>query len=166
MVTQIAFYSTLVLTLLIAVGLFFFLRASVKDRTQQATFISDVAPEILRPRLTAYFQQRAYRLVESGTVLTYRGTVQPSLFLAVFLSLLALAGLGSVGLVFAFLTGSSLWFGFVILAPIAGIFYWRKAQRPEAVQLRLDIAPQTTHIHVKAHRDELEKFKLAFGFED
>ncbi|WP_218079355.1 cofactor assembly of complex C subunit B [Anthocerotibacter panamensis] len=166
-VTEIAFYSTLALTLLIAVGLFFFIRASVKDRTKQETFLSEVAPETLDTRLAHYFQRRAYRLVDSGAVRVYEGIVQPSRFLAVFLSVLALCGLGSVALVLAVLVPvlGGWWFLLVVLSPLAGAFYWRRALRPERVLLQLISGEQVTQIHVKAHRDELEKFKAALGFE-
>ncbi len=54
--------STFVLTLLLAVGLFFFIKASVKDRTEQVKLSSDSAQESLLTQLQQYFSDRAYRV--------------------------------------------------------------------------------------------------------
>ncbi len=103
----------------------------------------------------------------SGSVVTYQGIVKPSGFLMVFLTVLALAGLGSVALVLTVLVpqGGAWWFLLLSLSPMAGVFYRKRAMRPEVVKLQLVPGPQTTKIHVKAHRDELEKFKEKLGFD-
>ena len=84
--------STLLLTLLLAVGLFFFIRASVKDRTEQVKLIAEQPEESLLTQLQEYFDQRAYRIdsVDAATNhVTFSGFVRPSWFLAIFLTLLA-----------------------------------------------------------------------------
>jgi len=164
-VTDLSLYSSLFLTVMIAIGLFFFIRASIKDRTEQAILVSDVAPATLQTRCDTYLQGRAYQQVEPGM---YRGVVAPSFFLAIFLSVLALAGLGRVALLGVVLlpTGGSFWFLGMLLSPLAGFFYWRGALRPEIIQLKLVPTAQSTEIHIRGHRDELAKFKEALGFED
>ena len=54
--------STFVLTLLLAVGLFFFIKASVKDRIEQVKLASESAQESLLTQLQEYFASRAYRV--------------------------------------------------------------------------------------------------------
>ncbi|MEQ9548290.1 MAG: cofactor assembly of complex C subunit B [Coleofasciculus sp. G3-WIS-01] len=54
--------STFLLTLLLAVGLFFFIRASVKDRTQKVQLIAQEPEASLLERLLNYFDQRAYQV--------------------------------------------------------------------------------------------------------
>lgn len=54
--------STLLLTLLLMVGLFFFIRASIKDRTEQVELLAKEPEESIFERLQTYFEQRAYRI--------------------------------------------------------------------------------------------------------
>jgi FtsH-binding integral membrane protein len=100
----------------------------------------------------------------------FEGIVRPSVFLAVFLTLLATTGLLCLALVLAiaFPELSSVPYGLVLLAPLAGIFYWQRAKRPEQVLLRLesdpDESPQSSFqsfITVTAHRDELIELERA-----
>ncbi len=158
--------------MLLGVGLFFFIRASVKDRTQSIRYGSDLSAESLTHQLQRYFAERSYQLQPPETQnldtipnhFVFEGIVRPSVFLAVFLTLLATTGLLCLALVMAIAVPelSSLPYGLVLLAPLAGIFYWQRAKRPEQVLLRLeskhDESPQSSFqsfITVTAHRDEL-----------
>lgn len=179
--------STLLLTLLLCIGLFFFIRASVKDRTEVVTLVSSQPLAELRDRLERYFEQRTYRLVQpdlsgqsssgqdlpaevlpagddasggASAVVTLEGFVQPSLFLAVFLSVLAAIGLSCLVLV-ALTVVPQLqgigWLG-LLLAPAAGFFYWRQAGRVERVCYQLQAVDPTqpqARVKVMAHRDEV-----------
>ena len=81
--------STFFLTLLLMVGLFFFIRASVKVRTEQVLLISEVPKTSLLEQLKDYFKQRAYNVTSSDAAqdtMTFEGLVRPSWFLAIFLS--------------------------------------------------------------------------------
>jgi len=158
----------LILTLLLCIGLFFFIRASVKDRTEEITLIANATEEELLPQLQQYFDSRAYQVtaLESQTqTITLEGTVQPSWFLTIFLSLLA-----ALGLLCATLVLSTLWSEFppilwmvVGLAPAAGLFYRKGAYRTEQVELQVQPLEQPTQslIAVKAHRDELAELQKA-----
>lgn len=157
--------STLMLTLLLMVGLFFFIRASTKDRTEQMEFIATEPEESVFERLQTYFEERAYKIIDVDGVnnaVTYQGFVPPSGFMAVFLSLLAALGFVCVGLVLA-LIYPPVGFGFLgicLFAPAAGFFYWRRAGRLEKVILQITKATPVTEtpsqlITVTAHRDEL-----------
>lgn len=156
--------STFVLTLLLAVGLFFFIRASTKDRTETAKLISEQEEAVFMPQLQEYFRSRSYRVAEvdqEKNQVTFEGFVKPSIFLTVFLTLLASVGLICLSLVFALLFPrfGNVFLGLVLFAPLSGLFYWQKAGRTEKVLLKLE--PQTTQqpsfskITVVAHRDEL-----------
>lgn len=161
--------STFLLTLLLAVGLFFFIRASVKDRTEQEKLIAQEPEESLLARLQQYFDERAYRVaaVDAATnQVIFQGFVRPSWFLAIFLTLLTACGILCLSLVFSFLypTFTNFFLGLVILAPIAGVFYWKKAGRSEQVSLKVESLPtaktgQQTLLTVTGHRDELSQLK-------
>jgi hypothetical protein len=163
--------STFLLTLLLAVGLFFFIRASVKDRTQQVKLIAQEPEESLLNRLQQYFDQRAYRVAEVDAVnnqVIFQGFVRPSWLLAIFLTVLAALGILSLSLVLSLLypTFTSFFLGLVLLAPAAGVFYWKKAGRSEQVSLKVEAVPtqETGYqslITVTAHRDELRELQQA-----
>jgi hypothetical protein len=157
--------STFFLTLLLLAGLFFFIRASVKERIQQEQFVIDGADESLLSQLQQYFEQRAYQVTAvdpAQTQVSFQGFVRPSWFLAIFLSLLAALGLSCLSLVLSLLF-PPLGNGFLALtclAPAAGIFYWKKAGRLEQIQLKVETCTEPTQLGkslltITAHRDEL-----------
>ncbi|TVQ43828.1 MAG: cofactor assembly of complex C subunit B [Gloeocapsa sp. DLM2.Bin57] len=153
--------STFCLTLLLMIGLFFFIRASVKKRIEELTLVSKLSQENLYTELQSYFQSRAYRLKDvnsENSQVTFEGFVRPSWFLAILLTILATIGLLSLSLVIYLLypTIASFSLGLLLLAPLAGLFYWRKAGRLEQVVLNIQpLSSDATQIKVIAHRDEL-----------
>jgi hypothetical protein len=163
--------STFLLTLLLAVGLFFFIRASVKDRTQQVQLIAPEPEESLLVRLQQYFEQRAYRIADVDAAshqVIFQGFVRPSWFLAIFLTVLAACGIGCLSLVLSLLYPkfATIFPGLVLLAPTAGVFYWKKAGRSEQVALKVEAvttpeAGMQSLITVTAHRDELIELQQA-----
>lgn len=163
--------STFLLTLLLAVGLFFFIRASVKDRTEQVRLIAQQPEASLFSQLQQYFQTRAYRVTaldaEKNQV-TFQGFVRPSWFLAIFLTLLALCGILCLVLVLSqlFPQAGGIFLVLLLLAPAAGIFYWQKAARPEIVSLKVEAVvgegnDTQSILTVTAHRDELASLQQA-----
>lgn len=162
--------STFFLTLLLIVGLFFFIKASVKDRIQQIQLVSEEPKEVLLSALQQYFSQRAYRVDPAKVqdeLIIFQGFVRPSLFLAIFLTVLASCGLLCFAVVLTFLLPSygSLSFLLLLLAPFSGLFYWRRAGRIEEVALKMqknNSDEQKTLVMVQGHRDELAKLEQAW----
>ena len=160
-----------VMSVLTFIGLFFFIRASVKDRTKQIKLIAPESETILLSKLQEYFEQRAYQIVDvdaKNQTVTFQGFVRPSLLLAVLLTGLAISGLFCMALVLSFLYPS--WSSFswllLVLAPIAGIFYWRNAGRWEKILLA--VKSETTNsnlVIVTAHRDELIQLQKNFSLQ-
>jgi Cofactor assembly of complex C subunit B len=173
----LSLYSSLFLTLLIMVGLFFFIRASVKDRTEREEFTSSLAAETLEEKVKEYLEKRTYTNVlfgkedsaastatEDPAIQVYQGVMQPSKFLAVFLSFAAFLGLVCLGLVFGvfFPQASFFWSALPLLCPIAGLFYWKKARKTETVRFKIvDTEHGQTKLKVEAHRDELAAMNQA-----
>ena len=156
------------------VGLFFFVRASTKDRTETAAFVTPQDSIELLEQLQQYFSARSYRVTavdpDQGRI-ALEGIVSASWFLAIFLSLLAATGLGCIALVLA-LTFPQVGWGFVplvLLAPLAGVFYWRGATRPEAVSFQVadnndtQAGQSLTRLEVVAHRDEITTLQGQLG---
>lgn len=159
--------STFFLTLLLMVGFFFFIRASAKDRTEELTLASRESDVTILESFQQYFEQRAYQATalnrEKGEI-TWEGVVRPSWFLAVFLVLIAGCAWLCLALVLSLLYPAlSNWFyGLVLLAPLAGVYYWKKAERVE--QVRIQLLPSSegeSLIAVAAHRDELIQMQRA-----
>jgi len=143
------------------IGMFFFIRASVKDRTKQIQLLPDESEDILLTKLKEYFEARAYQLTSIDSEkkeVAFSGYVQPSIFLAILLSLIAIVGLSCLTLVLFLLfpdLNQSIWL-LLSIAPAAGIFYWKKAGRWEKILLQV-VAQQNSPNSIKiiAHRDEL-----------
>jgi Cofactor assembly of complex C subunit B len=159
--------STLILTLLLAVGLFFFIRASTKDRIEQMVLETSDVEEVLLPRLQSYFTDRAYRVtaVDRDTdIITFEGLVRPSVFLAALLTGLAAIGALCLALVLSMLfpTAGRLFLGLLLIAPLAGWFYWQGSSRTEQIRLKVESQegqPAPTTIKISGHRDELAVFQ-------
>lgn len=160
--------STLLLTFLLSVGLFFFVRASTKDRTEVAQLVSEQDEATFMSQLMEYFRARSYRVAavdpEQNQVM-FEGNVRPSWFLAVFLTMLSATGILCLSLVLSqlFPNLSSFFIGMVLLSPLSGIFYWKKAGKLEKVSLKVEQtqseSPSSSRITVTAHRDELIELK-------
>lgn len=161
--------STVLLTVLLSIGLFFFIRASTKDRIEVAKLVSDQPETSLLAQLQQYFTQRAYRIATvdaASNTVVFEGLVRPSWWLAGFLTGLAAAAFLCLALVLSLLFPSQaqLFPALALLAPAAGYFYWVKSARPEQVSLQVEPlasaenSPQQLVI-VTAHRDELAELQ-------
>lgn len=171
--------STFFLTLLMLIGLLFFIRASVKDRTAVLKMGYGKAVEALEQDLRQYFDDRAYSvksLDRERDLITWEGFVQPSLSLAILLSFLASIGLFCLSLVLLLVVpavGPS-WFAVMLFAPAAGSFYWKRAGRLEEVSYRV-LEPKEgaevdskikSLLSISAHRDEILALQRALPFQE
>jgi hypothetical protein len=162
--------STLLLTLLLAIGLVFFLRAASKDRTTVVEVRSSRPPLEVLPVMHEWLQQRGWMAESSSPerrLLRFRGQVQASPFLAVLLSLLGGVGAGCLALVLRQLLPVLGWWPLLLigLGPLAGVLYRRRASRAESVELRLISHDQATGsaLRLRAHRDELIALEQELG---
>jgi Cofactor assembly of complex C subunit B len=162
--------STFILTILLTIGLFFFIKASTKDRIEQMLLESSESESELLPRLQQYFTDRAYRVaaVDNDTeVVTFEGMVSPSVFLTILLTGLAAIGALCLSLVLSMLFPQigQLFLGLIAIAPVAGWFYWQGSARTEQVKLKVEEVPAdlpaATLIKISGHRDELAVFQSA-----
>ncbi|MFS0514765.1 cofactor assembly of complex C subunit B [Nostoc sp. UIC 10607] len=160
--------STFLLTLLLSVGLFFFIRASTKDRIETAQMVSEQDEAALMSQLKDYFRSRSYRVAavdREQNKVTFEGNVRPSWFLAIFLTLLAATGIICLSLVVYLLFPklSSFILAMVLLSPLSGLFYWKKSGRLEKVSLKVETTQSeqtsSSKITVVGHRDELSELQ-------
>ncbi len=156
--------STLIMTLLLAVGLFFFLRASGKDRTERRLYGSSASLEELGEGVQNYFRSRSYHLedLNSEGWASFQGQGQPSLFLTGYLTTLAAIGLACLSTVLQSLHPD--WHGLPwllpLFAPLAGWYYRRRSQKTETVKVRIEESEDSTvaetQLQIVGHRDELD----------
>ena len=99
---QTAFSSTLFLTILLAIGLGFFLRAASKDRTTVVDVQSPLPPLEVLNGVSFWLEERGWKK-NGGNVeeklLLFNGSVASSTFLSIFLSCLGGLGSACLGLV-------------------------------------------------------------------
>lgn len=154
--------STLALTVLLATGLVFFLRASSKDRTT-AMIISSYRPplQLLRD-LDSWLAERGWQVVRTHPEqrrLVYEGHVAASIPLAVLLAVLGCCGGAALGLAISqMLPGGQPWPLALGLAGLAAApVYLRRAQRHEQLAIRLLTPDQVVpcRLAMRVHRDEL-----------
>lgn len=162
--------STLLLTVLMAIGLVFFLRAASKDRTTVVDVHSPRPAIEVLDGLTSWLQARGWSRDGADPerqVLRFKGQVASSLPLAVLLSLLGSLGAACLGLVLIQLWPTLGWWplSLGLLGPGAGLLYRRRAERPEIVELRLlDGSPSSgCDLRLRAHRDELIALEQELG---
>tara|TARA_Y100000589_G_C27181559_1_gene641011 strand:- start:234 stop:791 length:558 start_codon:yes stop_codon:yes gene_type:complete len=159
--------STLFLTILLIIGLFFFLKASSKDRTVIIEISSYKKPLEVLSQVCNWLKLRGWKQTGGDSekkILTFKGQVVSSKLLAAFLALLG--GLGSccLGLVITQIFPILSWWPILlglIGGPLTAIIYSERSQREEIFEFRLlsegDIEP--TQLRLKAHRDELIAFE-------
>lgn len=164
--------STLLLTLLLAVGLVFFLRAASKDRTTVVDVRSSKPAIEVLSGLTVWLEQRGWQAVPEASDperrhLLFRAQVAASPALAVLLSLLGGVGAACLGLVLRQLVPALGWWPLLLalLGPLAGTIYRKRAQRAEELELRLLSHDSATgsELRLRAHRDELIALEQDMG---
>ena len=156
--------STLILTILLAIGLFFFLRASSKDRTTVVEITSSQKPVEVLNVMCEWLNLRGWKQIGGDfdqRILIFQGQVVSSKLLAIFLGILGGFGSCALGLVIIQIYPILGWWpillGF-IGGPASGIVYLRKSAREEKFELRLiskDENEKMTLMRLRAHRDEL-----------
>ena len=161
------FQSTLLLTVLLAIGLVFFLRAASKDRTTVVDVHSPRPALDVLEGLTHWLEERGWNRDGGDAerqVLRFSGQVAASRPLAVLLSVLAAIGGSCFGLVLRQLTPALHWWPLLLIAlgPLAGLIYSRRAARDENLELRLLNSTNDTGtvLRLRAHRDELIAIEL------
>ena len=165
---QLAFSSTLFLTILLTIGLVFFLRAASKDRTTVVDVQSPLPPLDVLNGVSFWLEERGWKRYGGNIeerLLLFHGSVASSIFLAIFLSCLGGLGAACLGLVLIQLYPSLGWWPLLLAgigAPLTGFIYRIKSKREESLELKL-ISSELSKIsilRIKAHRDELIAIQL------
>ena len=165
---QVGFSSVLLLTILLAIGLVFFLRAASKDRTTVVDVSSPLPPIEVLNGLTVWLQDRGWKNDGGDAdrqLLRFQGNVASSGVLAVLLSIFGGIGAACLALVIRQLYPFLEWWPLLLVligGPAAGFIYRRRAARIELLEVRLISAADTQKsiLRIRAHRDELIAMEL------
>ena len=163
--------STLLLTILLAIGLFFFLRASSKDRTTIVEISSSQQPVKVLNDLCQWLNLRGWKQTGGDfekRILIFKGQVVSSKFLAIFLGFLGGFGSCALGLVIIQIYPELDWWPILlglVGGPLSGIVYFKKSAREEKFELRLinENEKNSTFMRLRAHRDELISLENELG---
>ena len=156
--------STFLLTVLLAIGLFFFLRASSKDRTTVIEITSLQEPVEVLNVMYEWLNLRGWKQIGGDfdqRILIFKGQVVSSKLLAIFLSILGGFGSCALGLVIIQIYPVLGWWPILlglIGGPLSGIIYFKNSAREEKFELRLIATEDNeaiTLMRLRAHRDEL-----------
>ena len=156
--------STLLLTILLAIGLFFFLKASSKDRTTVIEITSSQKPVEVLNVIYEWLQLRGWKHTGGDfdqRILTFKGQVLSSKLLAIFLTLLGGFGSCALGLVIIQIYPTIGWWPILlglIGGPLSGMIYFKNSAREEKFEFKLisnSDNEETTSMRLRAHRDEL-----------
>ena len=159
--------STLLLTILLVIGLIFFLKASSKDRTTIIDIYSSKKPIEVLNEVCNWLNSRGWQQIKVNSekqILTFKGQVVSSKSLAIFLSILGCLGSCSLGLVlvqiYPFLNWWPILLG-LVGGPISGFLYYKNSQREEIFEFKLinENEIKFTQLRLSAHRDELIAFE-------
>jgi Cofactor assembly of complex C subunit B len=164
--------SAFFLSILITIGLFFFIKASVKARIETATWSLAQPDQQVVQTVTEYLEGRAYRLQSVNrdqNQVVFSGLVGASIGMALFLSVLAAIGFLCLGLTLSVQFPAVGYWGLltVLVAPLAGWFYQKKSTRPEQVILSVKASESDsaqTRLRMTAHRDEIKSLEMALSF--
>ena len=159
--------STLVLTILLAIGLIFFLKASSKDRTTIIDISSTKKPVEVLNEVCNWLKLRGWHQISVNSenkILTFKGQVVSSKSLAIFLSILGGLGSCSLGLVLVQIYPILNWWPILlglIGGPISGFVYFKNSHREEIFEFKLinENEIKFTKLRLSAHRDELIAFE-------
>mmetsp|Transcript_5511 Transcript_5511/g.15547 ORF Transcript_5511/g.15547 Transcript_5511/m.15547 type:complete len:300 (-) Transcript_5511:133-1032(-) len=172
--SKASYYTTLGLYALSFPGIWSQVKRSTSAKVKRKTFVSDGEAasdgKDLRQQageIMAYMKANNYEVLEAGETITFRGLVKKSLSQALFLTFCTALGMASLALVlqiqFQDLTlpgiGSPNWFYLTLLAPYAGLYYWRSGDRLDDIKVKLLSSDDDTEneIVVEGNDDEIER---------
>ena len=172
--SKASYYTTLALYAASFPGLWSTIKRSTVAKVKRKTFTSvggegeggrsmkQQAAEIM-----AYMKANNYEVADAGSVITFRGIVARSASQAFFLTFCTGIGLASLALVlqiqFQELTlpgiGQPNWFVLTLIAPYAGIYYWKSGDRVDEIKVKLTSNDEETlhDVVIEGNDEEIER---------
>lgn len=174
--SKASYYTTLALYAASFPGLWSTVKRSTVAKVKRKTYTSagensDVAgAKAMKQQaaeIMAYMKANNYEVADAGSVITFRGIVARSASQAFFLTFCTAIGMASLALVlqiqFQELTlpgiGAPNWFLLTLLAPYAGIYYWKSGDRVDEIKVKLTSNDEETmnDIVIEGNDEEIDR---------
>jgi len=173
--SKASYYTTLALYAASFPGLWSTVKRSTKAKVKRKTFTSlgeNASPNGIPMKqqaaeIMAYMKANNYEVADAGEVITFKGVVARSASQAFFLTFCTAIGLSSLALVlqiqFQNLTlpgiGAPNWFILTLLAPYAGLYYWKSGDRVDEIKVKLTSNDEETEndIVIEGNDEEIDR---------
>jgi len=179
--SKASYYTTLALYVASFPGLLSQVKRSTGAKVKRKTFTSmgenvpsdGISMKQQAAEIMAYMKANNYDVADAGEVITFKGIVARSASQAFFLTFCTGIGLASLALVlqiqFQELTipgiGAPNWFLVTLLAPYAGLYYWKSGDRVDEIKVKLTSNDDETEndIAIEGNDDEIDRMWRALG---
>jgi len=164
-----SYYVTLGLFIMTVPGLWSLVKRSAQSKIRRRTYTvpgpaeQDAVPLDERAKqITRYFVSYNYRVKSMSDVISFVGNYQSRIGEASQLVLYSFFGLGSIALVLSiqFPEIGGYWYLLTVISPLAGWYYWTRANREEEIKVKLVTSEDdtSTDIIVEGDEEELDRF--------
>lgn len=166
-----SYYTSLGLFVISVPGLWSLIKRSVKSKVVKKTFVladeNKKAPNQVAGEILSFFTRNNFAVTDRGETITFEGMMVPSRGQAALLTFCTCISLASVALVLTitFPDVGNNWFWITALSPLAGAYYWKRAERKEQIKIKMvvgedgalsDIIAQGDDQQVEQMRKELQ----------
>jgi len=172
--SKASYYTTLALYAASFPGLWSTIKRSTVAKVKRKTYTSagenvsgGKAMKQQAAEIMAYMKANNYEVADAGSVITFRGVVARSASQAFFLTFCTGIGLASLALVLQIQfqdlvlpgIGQPNWFLLTLLAPYAGIYYWRSGDRVDEIKVKLTSNDEETQndIIIEGNDEEIDR---------
>ncbi|XP_010425388.1 PREDICTED: protein COFACTOR ASSEMBLY OF COMPLEX C SUBUNIT B CCB1, chloroplastic-like [Camelina sativa] len=156
-----SYYTSLGLFVISVPGLWSLIKRSVKSKIVRKTFVvTEVKkePKQVAGEILSFFTRKNFNITDRGETITFEGKMVPSRGQAALLTFCTCISLASVGLVLTITVpdfGNN-WFFIILLSPLAGVYYWKKASRKEEIKVKVMVGPKGRLDEIVVQGDDVQ----------
>ncbi|PSS35331.1 Protein COFACTOR ASSEMBLY OF COMPLEX C SUBUNIT B like [Actinidia chinensis var. chinensis] len=155
-----SYYTSLGLFVISVPGLWSLIKRSVKSKIVQKTYIQKgegkKVPNQVAGEILSFFTRNNFEVLDIAETITFEGMMIPSRGQAALLTFCTCISLASVGLVLTitFPEVGNNWFWLIVLSPLAGVYYWKRASRKEQIKVKMIVADDGTMSEIIVQGDD------------
>ncbi|KAG1370218.1 protein COFACTOR ASSEMBLY OF COMPLEX C SUBUNIT B CCB1, chloroplastic [Cocos nucifera] len=160
-----SYYTSLGLFVISVPGLWSLIKRSVKSKIVRKAFVREAAapPNQVAGEILSFFTRNNFSVSDRGETITFEGTMVPSRGQAALLTFCTCISLASVALVLSIAVpeGGNNWFWLMVLSPLAGAYYWKRASRKEEIKVKMMVGDDgnISEIVVRGDDQQVEQMR-------
>ncbi|KAL8172142.1 hypothetical protein V2J09_023946 [Rumex salicifolius] len=160
-----SYYTSLGLFVISVPGLWSLIKRSVKSKIVKKSFVGEVvkAPNQTAGEILSFFTRNNFVVSDRGETITFEGMMVPSRGQAALLTFCTCISLGSVALVLTitYPDFGNNWFFITLLSPLAGAYYWKRAERKEQIKVKMIVGEdgKLSEIVVQGDDQQVEQMR-------